>query len=75
VAFLLEPLTAKQELILLATRSSIDDFIVSDREVYWVCGIAQNESKFSNAVFERKLKVRTTFRKGSMLSKLSNKHF
>jgi hypothetical protein len=50
--------------------SAVDQFVVQDREVYWICQVAQNASKFSNGIFEQKLKLRSTFRKVSMLSKL-----
>jgi uncharacterized protein (DUF1697 family) len=43
-------------------RTEIDDFHVHGREVYWLCRRKQSESTFSNAVFERALRVSTTFR-------------
>ncbi len=75
VAFLNAALTKDQETTLLTMRSDADDFVVSGQEVFWLCRVAQNESKFSNAVFERKLKLRTTFRRESMLAKLAAQHF
>jgi uncharacterized protein (DUF1697 family) len=71
VAFLVMPLTTAQELSLSRLSSSLDEFLVLGTEVYWICQTAQNESKFSNSVFERKLKLRSTFRRVSMLEKLS----
>ncbi|RYD71538.1 MAG: DUF1697 domain-containing protein [Verrucomicrobiaceae bacterium] len=62
VAFLTEPLNPDAEVTLMALRTEIDDFHVRGREVYWLCQKKQSESKFSNAVFEKALKVRATFR-------------
>ena len=44
-------------------KSDIDDFEVHGREVYWRCLTRQSNSKFSNAVLERRLKLRTTLRR------------
>jgi uncharacterized protein (DUF1697 family) len=71
VAFLSAPLTALQETNLKGLISNVDQFLVQGREVYWICQVAQNASKFSNGVFEQKLKLRSTFRRVSMLIKLS----
>jgi uncharacterized protein (DUF1697 family) len=71
VAFLGAALGAEQVAALLALRSAVDDFVVHGTEVYWKCRVKQSESTFSNAVFERKLKVRTTLRRAVMLQGLS----
>jgi uncharacterized protein (DUF1697 family) len=71
VAFLGAPLTELQEKSLAALSSNVDEFLVQGSEVYWICRVAQNASKFSNGVFEQKLKLRSTFRRASMLIKLS----
>jgi uncharacterized protein (DUF1697 family) len=70
IAFLSTPLTKEQELSLSLLNSSLDEFLVIGTEVYWICHTAQSESKFSNSVFERKLKLRSTFRRVNMLEKL-----
>jgi uncharacterized protein (DUF1697 family) len=70
IAFLSTPLIKEQESSLSRLSSSLDEFVVLGNEVYWICHTAQNESKFSNSVFERKLKLRSTFRRVSMLEKL-----
>jgi uncharacterized protein (DUF1697 family) len=75
VAFLSAALTSEQGTSLRTMRSDVDDFVVSGQEVYWLCRVPQNESKFSNTVFERKLKLRSTFRRESMLVKLAAQHF
>lgn len=71
VAFLVSPLSAGQLAELQALRTDLDEFVHSEREVYWLCRGSQMDSKFSNAVMERKLKLRCTFRRVSMLCKLS----
>src|SRR5262245_37635394 len=42
--------------------SPIDAVHANGREVYWLCQKGQSESKFSNAVLEKTLKIRSTFR-------------
>ena len=71
VAFLGAALTAEQVALLNTLRSAVDDFDAQGTEVYWKCRHKQSESKFSNVVFERKLKVRTTFRRAVMVQRLS----
>ena len=55
----LEPAAAKK---LMAMQSNADRFHVRGREVWWHSTNSQGESTFSNAVLERALGVRTTFR-------------
>jgi uncharacterized protein (DUF1697 family) len=71
VALLNAPLTKEQKTALAALRTDLDDFTARGREVWWLCQAKQSGSKFSNAVFERKLKSRATFRRASMLVKLA----
>lgn len=59
---------------LMALRSEVDDFHVHGREVYWLCLKKQSESKFSNASFERALKVRVTFRSVNTVARLAAKY-
>jgi len=71
VAFLSAALGSEQVAALNVLRSAVDDFVVQGTEVYWKCRVRQSESTFSNAVLERKLKVRTTLRRAVMLQGLS----
>ena len=71
VAFLGAPLDAQHALALQALRSDVDDFVVDGTEVYWTCRVRQGKSAFSNTVFERRLKLRTTLRRAVMLQGLS----
>ena len=70
VAFLAEPLDLAATKLLMAMKTEIDDFQVRGREVYWLCKKRQSESKFSNAVFEKTLRIRATFRGMQTIEKL-----
>ncbi len=71
VAFLPAGLNPEQQNTLQSLRTDLDEFAHSGQEVYWLCKGNQMESKFSNALMERRLKIRCTLRRVSMLSKLS----
>ena len=62
LGFLAAPLDAAATKKLLALQSKVDRFHVRGREVWWYSDNRQSESTFSNAVLERTLGVRTTFR-------------
>ncbi|MES2584678.1 MAG: DUF1697 domain-containing protein [Pseudomonadota bacterium] len=70
VAFLQRALTADDEAAIAPLRHAQDDFVCDGHELYWICQSLQSQSKFSNAVLERKLRTRATFRRGSMLQGL-----
>ena len=50
--------------------TEIDRFHLHERELYWLSTVKQSESTFSNAAFEKALRMRTTFRGMSTLRKL-----
>ncbi|QTN29875.1 DUF1697 domain-containing protein [Rhodoferax sp. AJA081-3] len=70
VAFLQRELTADDEAAIAPLRNTQDDFVCDGQELYWICQSLQSQSKFSNAVLERKLRTRATLRRGSMLQGL-----
>jgi uncharacterized protein (DUF1697 family) len=74
VAFLGDPLEPSAVKLLMAMRSSIDDFHVNGREMYWLCRKKQSESTFSNARFEKGLDRRATFRGVKTIVKLAAKY-
>jgi uncharacterized protein (DUF1697 family) len=74
VGFLNEPLTADAVKSLMTLRTAADDFHVNGREVYWLSTNKQSESTFSNAVLEKLLKTRATFRGMNTVVKLAAKH-
>jgi uncharacterized protein (DUF1697 family) len=57
-----------------AFESEHDRFRVHGRELFWLSRHKQSESTFSNAVLERALRTRTTFRGIDTLRKLSAKY-
>jgi uncharacterized protein (DUF1697 family) len=71
VAFLAEPASTQQSATVAELRSTVDDFIVDGSEVYWLCRTRQSDSRFSNALLERRLRVRSTLRRSSMLDGLA----
>lgn len=74
VAFLAAPLTRDQAARLQALATEVDAFRAAGREVWWLCRVRQSESRFSNALFERALKVRATFRGFNTLQRWAAKH-
>ena len=74
VAFLAAPLDAAAQRLLAAMKTDADDFHVNGREMYWLCTRKQTESKFSNARFERALKLSATFRGLNTIARLAEKY-
>ena len=62
VGFLHEPPSEAARSTLAAMNSEIDRFALHVRELYWWSRAKQSESNFSNAVFEKALRMRATFR-------------
>jgi len=74
VAFLSDPLNEDAAKALMKFKTDIDDFHENGREVYWLCRVKQSESTFSNALFEKTLKVKATFRGINTVTKLAAKY-
>ncbi len=74
MALLQAPLTAEAEARLQTLRTDVDLFRVSGREVWWLCRVKQSESTFSNAVFEKALGLKATFRGLHTLQRLAAKY-
>lgn len=62
VGFLAEPLGPAGIKTVSGFKTALDDFRVHGRELYWLSRTRQSESTFSNALFEKTLKTRATFR-------------
>ena len=62
VGFLHEPPGAAARATLAALNSEVDHFALNGRELYWWSRLKQSESTFSNAAFEKALRLRATFR-------------
>jgi len=74
VGFLAEPLTAGAVRKLMALGNAIDRFAVNNRELYWLSRQTQSGSTFSNALFERTLGVKSTFRGMKTITRLAAKY-
>lgn len=74
IGFVYEPLSDEVRTALSALKTKIDQFHVHDREVYWLSRAKQSESTFSNAVFERILKGKATFRGLNTIIRLAAKY-
>jgi uncharacterized protein (DUF1697 family) len=74
VALLQAPLTREAETRLQALGTELDAFRASGREVWWLCQAKQSESTFSNAVFEKALGLKATFRGFNTLRRLAAKY-
>jgi uncharacterized protein (DUF1697 family) len=74
VGFLAAPPGAAARAALAALGSANDRFHVHGREVYWLCRTGQGESEFSNALFEKRCGVRSTFRSMTTVAKLAAKY-
>lgn len=74
VAMLKQPLDANGVAGVAKLRTDIDDFHLNGSELYWLCARRQMESKFSNALFERTVKARATFRGLRTMAALAKKY-
>jgi uncharacterized protein (DUF1697 family) len=62
VAFLKEALSAELQAKVMAFTTPVDAFHLNNRELYWLCRVSSQESKFSAAALERAIKLPVTFR-------------
>ncbi|HEX4004049.1 MAG TPA: DUF1697 domain-containing protein [Candidatus Acidoferrales bacterium] len=74
VGFLAAPLDAAAQKLLAEMKTDADDFHLNGREMYWLSTRKQSESKFSNARFERTLKISSTFRGVNTITRLAEKY-
>jgi uncharacterized protein (DUF1697 family) len=59
---------------LLALRTTIDDFCIHKRELYWLCRAKASESTFSGARLEKTLGMPATVRNSTTVRKLAAKY-
>jgi uncharacterized protein (DUF1697 family) len=74
VAFLKESLDDKSHQKVMALHTTIDDFHVRGRELYWLCQKRQSDSTFSNAVLEKTLGRPSTIRGVNTIQKIAAKY-
>ena len=70
VGFIAAAPDAAARAIVAGLASATDRFHLHGRELYWLSTMRQSESAFSNAAFEKALRLRATFRGMSTLRKL-----
>lgn len=64
---------AKQELASCANK--FNDFVVVNREVFWLCRAKFSETDFSGARLEKILKMQTTLRNSNTAQRIAAKYF
>lgn len=74
VGFLRGPLDSPTTKAVLALKTAIDDLQVNGREIYWRTAGGQSDSKLTNALFERTLKGRATFRNINTVVRLAARY-
>jgi len=74
VAFVKEPLDGSAVKSIKALATTLEDFHVRGREIYWLSRVMQSESKISNAVFEKTLGQKSTVRGISTVRKMAEKY-
>ena len=74
VGLLKRPLDQPTRDALAGLKTDIDDFHANEAQLFWICEKKQGESKISNAVFERTLKVKATFRGIRTMQKLAARY-
>lgn len=74
VGFLREPLDAATKRAVLALKTDIDDLHVNGRELFWRTAGGQSDSTLTNALFERTLKGKATFRNINTVTRLAARY-
>jgi len=74
VGFLEAPLKPDAVKAVMSLRTADDDLHVNGRELYWISKKGQGQAEFSNALLEKTLKARSTFRGVNTVVKLAAKH-
>ncbi|MGA7195013.1 MAG: DUF1697 domain-containing protein [Anaerolineales bacterium] len=73
IAFLKESPSDDSKKKVMALKTSIDDFRIHGRELYWMCQKKQSDSTFSNAVLEKMLGKPSTLRGAETVKKITAK--
>ena len=74
VGFLEGPLKPDAVKAVMALKTADDEFHINGCELYWLSKKRQGESLFSNALLEKTLRARSTFRGVNTVVKLTAKH-
>lgn len=73
VGFLKEPAKAAAREALKDLRSDTDDFVLQDRELYWLCHTRFSDSPVSGALLEKTLGAQLTIRNANTLKRMAAK--
>jgi uncharacterized protein (DUF1697 family) len=71
IAFLSDPPEAEAQRALMAFRSTVNDFHVHGREVYWLCRTRTTQSGFSGALLEKAVGMPTTLRNANTVRRIA----
>jgi uncharacterized protein (DUF1697 family) len=74
IAFLFERPPKEAHAKLMAHRTKLDDFHVSEREVYWLCRTHMSDSPFFRVGIEKALGMKATVRNVTTVAKLVEKY-
>jgi uncharacterized protein (DUF1697 family) len=74
VAFLGRSLQQQETQKLMTRKTEIDDFHITQQEIYWLCKMKQSDSKFSNAVLEKTIGQQATLRGIQTIRKMAAKY-
>lgn len=74
VAFLERAPGKSAERTIAGLRNDIDDLHLEGRELFWLCRARSSDSKFSNAVLEKALGLKSTMRNVNTLQRLAAKY-
>ncbi|HSI60864.1 MAG TPA: DUF1697 domain-containing protein [Ideonella sp.] len=72
VGFLSQPLSAEQAAVLPAMGTAHDALFGHERELWWLCRGRQSDSLLGSGQPERRLKLRTTFRKSTTVQLIAD---
>lgn len=74
VGMLKAPLSVATCEALARLKTDVDNFHANEAHLFWICKMRQSESKVSNVLFERKLKLKATFRGIRTMERLAAKY-
>ena len=74
LALLHEPLSEADRTRLRALETGVDDLRAVGREIWWSCRMKQSKSTFSNAILEKSLGLKATFRGYNTLKRMAEKY-
>jgi uncharacterized protein (DUF1697 family) len=71
IAFLPDPPDDEAQRTLMAFRSTVNDFRVHGREIYWLCRTRTTQSGFSGALLEKAIGMPATLRNATTVRRMA----